>query len=90
LQIVRNASVTKLIDHCFLLIKIAPNFFFFLTILVALDNRLETKEKKTCKLKKRKTLTNEKVKDTNTNNFSQTMFCGKEKTRRQIYLQKLC
>jgi len=66
-------------------------FFLLSLVLVALNNKLETKEeKKTCKLKKTKALTNEKTKDTNTNNFTETLFCRKGKTRRQIYLQKLC
>jgi len=30
-----------------------------------------------------------KIKDMNTSNFAETMFCGKEKTSREIYLQKL-
>ncbi len=89
LQIVRNTSATKLIDHCSLLIGIAPNFFSLSPVLIALDNR-PGRKKKACKLQKEtKALTNEKAKDTNTNNFAETMFCGKEKTRRQIYLQKL-
>jgi SET domain-containing protein len=45
------------------------------------------KKKKACKLKnKTKTLTNQKTKDINTNNFVKTIFCGKEKIRKQIYL----
>ncbi len=68
---------------------IAPNFFSLSPVLIALDNR-PGRKKKACKLQKEtKALTNEKAKDTNTNNFAETMFCGKEKTRRQIYLQKL-
>jgi len=91
LKIVRNEGIEKLIDHCSLFIRIVPNFFLLSLVLVALNNKLETKEeKKTCKLKKTKALTNEKTKDTNTNNFTETLFCRKGKTRRQIYLQKLC
>jgi hypothetical protein len=91
LQIVRNAGARELIDHCSLLVGIAPNCFSLSPVLIALDNRSEKKGKKACKLKKEtKALTNEKAKDTNTNNLAETMFCGKEKTRRQTYLQKLC
>jgi hypothetical protein len=53
LQIVRNASAAKLIDHCSLLVGIAPNFFFLSPVLIALDNRPEKEEKKACKLKQK-------------------------------------
>jgi hypothetical protein len=90
LQIVINAGAAEFIDRCSLLVGIALNFFSLSPVLVALDNRPKKKEIKACKLKKEtKALTNEKAKDTNTNNFDETMFCGKEKTRRQFYLQKL-
>jgi hypothetical protein len=46
LQIIRNVSVAKLIDRCSLLVGIAPNFCSFSPILIALNNRLTTKEKK--------------------------------------------
>jgi hypothetical protein len=64
-------------------------FFSLSPILIALNNRPKRKKKrkKACKLKKEtKTLTNEKTKDINTNNFVKTIFCGKEKIRKQIYL----
>jgi hypothetical protein len=47
LQIVRNVGAVELIDCCSLLIGIAPNFFSLSHVLIALDNRAETKEKKT-------------------------------------------